>query len=403
MRVIHVIKATGVAGAERHLLDLLPALRARGCDARLLVLTEPGKPMEDFLDAARARKVPAAGLTIVGDLDLSVPVRLWRRFRREKPDLVHTHLIHADFYGIPAARLARVPAVVTTRHNDDAFRRRFPGRWVNRWLWARTDGGIAVSQALAHFSREMEGAKVPIRVIHHGTAAVGGTLAIERDARGAEAAGHEVSGREAPGAEASQRDALEPIRAELGLTADALVVGMMCRLTAQKGVSIGLQAFAAIAHAFPQAILLIAGEGPERSELERTAAELGLSGSVRFLGWRADSGRILAVLDLLMAPSRWEGFGLVVLEAMARGVPVLATRVGALPEIIADGETGLLVAAGDVGALAAALGKLLGDAGLRARLGAAGRARARREFRLERMAEETLGFYEEVVRGRRER
>lgn len=378
MRVIHVIKATGVAGAERHLLNLLPALRARACDARLLVLTEPGRPMKDFLDAARASRVPAAGLTIVGDLDLSVPVRLWRRFRREKPDLVHTHLIHADFYGVPAARLARVPAVVTTRHNDDAFRRRFPGRCVNRWLWARTDGGIAVSQALAHFSREMEGAKVPIRVIHHGIAAVGGTALIEREAA-------------------------ESIRVELALPSDALVVGVVCRLTVQKGVSYGLQAFAAIAHAFPHAILLIAGEGPERSELERMAAELGLSESVRFLGWRPDSGRVLAALDLLIAPSRWEGFGLVVLEAMARGVPVLATRVGALPEIVADGETGLLVASGDVGALAAALGRLLGDAGLRARLGAAGRERARREFGLERMAEETLGFYEEVVRGRRER
>ncbi|MBM3318418.1 MAG: glycosyltransferase [Candidatus Eisenbacteria bacterium] len=367
MRVIHLIKATGVAGAERHLLDLLPGLRARGCDARLLVLVERRRPADEFLEEARRRGVPAGREVIGGDVDPLLCARLALRLRRERPALLHTHLIHADLHGLAAARLARGPEVVTTRHNDDPFRRRWPVRPLLRLCWRGVAGGIAVSRAVRHFSREAEGAPATLPVVHHGIAPP----------------------------ESEDREA---VRASLGLDRGALVAGMLCRLTAQKGAADGLAAFAAAARAHPGAILLLAGDGPERAALERRAALLGIGERTRFLGWRDDANRILWALDVLIAPSRWEGFGLVVLEAMARGVAVLATRAGALPELVADGETGLLAAPGDVEALAAGLARLLGDAGLRARLGAAGRERARERFGLARMVAETLAVYERALR-----
>lgn len=365
-RVIHLIKATGIAGAERHLLDLLPQLRARGCDAHLWVLTEPRRPVVEFLDEARARGIPTESLTIRADLDLALLVRLVRRFRQTRPDMVHTHLVHADVLGGLAAHWAGVHAVVTTRHNDDAFRRLLPFRALNGWLWRRVDAGIAVSSSVERFSREIEFARAPIQVIHHGVASVA------RSDRG------------------NARDAL-------GIPSDAVVIGLACRLTKQKGVTHALQAFAMVSAAYPQAILLVAGDGPERRKLESQAARSDGRERVRFLGWQADSGPVLSALDVLMAPSLWEGFGMVLLEGMARGVPILATTAGAIPEIVADGETGLLVPPGDAAALAAALDRLLGDAALRARLGAAGAERAQRDFGLSRMAEETLASYAKVL------
>jgi glycosyltransferase involved in cell wall biosynthesis len=369
MRVIHVIKATGVAGAERHLLDLLPGLRARGCDARLCVLVEPKKPVAELFEQARRSGLPISSLPIHGHADASVCLRLARRFRRERPDIVHTHLMHADLYGIMAARLSHVPVAIMTRHDDLPFRRRFVLRQLNRWLWTRVDAGVAVSQAILRFSQEVEGATIPIRVIHHGLAQV-------------------------------EPEAAGPIRAAFGLEPDALVVGIVCRLMAQKGVTHGIAAFAMIASSFPSAMLFVAGDGPDRPKLEREVRARGLGERVRFLGWRADSGRILSALDLLMAPSLSEGFGLAALEAMARGVPVLATRAGAIPEVVVDGETGLLVPPADVEALSAGLTRLLSDPMLRARLGAAGVERARQQFSLARMVDATLELYEKPLRQR---
>ncbi len=367
MRVLHLVKATGVAGAERHLLSLLPGLRERGCDPRLLVLVDPRKPVDAFLEEIRSRGIPAQSLRIAGDLDAVTWVRLWRRIRHERPTVVHTHLMHADLYGITAARVARVPLVITTRHNDDAFRRRLPLRLLNRMLWSRVDAGIAVSQSLVRFSRTVEGAAVPIRAIHHGIASV----------------------------PAASRAAS---RASLDLPPNAVIIGAVCRLTRQKGVPYLLEAFAAITTSFPHTVLLVAGDGPDRQMLDRRIADLELQERVRFLGWRPDSDRILSALDLLVAPSLWEGFGLVVLEAMAHGIPVLASAVGAIPEIVVDGETGLLVPPADSAALRAGLERLLKDPELRTRLGAAGAERARSQFSLNRMIDDTLDFYEESAR-----
>jgi glycosyltransferase involved in cell wall biosynthesis len=144
------------------------------------------------------------------------------------------------------------------------------------------------------------------------------------------------------------------------------------------------------------ATLVVLGEGPERGALEALARDLG----VRLVlpGRVPDVAAVLRRADALVHAARWEGFGLAVLEAMLCSLPVVATRVSSVPEIVVDGETGLLVPVDDDRALHEALGRVLGDAGLRSRLGAAGRERARREFSVEAMAQRTLAVYADALR-----
>ena len=366
-RVLHLIKVTSIAGAETHLLTLLPGLRAQGFDARLLVLVEPGKPMHDFLQLAAERDVPAESVVIQRDLAPHLVPHLRDRFRASAPRIIHTHLQHADLYGIPAARLARVPAIVSTRHNENAFRRRLPLKLTNRMLWRMVKAGIAISDSVRRFAIEVEGA--PQHCVH--TIYYGLPVDPTRD---------------------EQRPHLRTvIRETLNIPPDAPVVGMACRLVEQKGVAYGLQAFQQIAARFPQARLVIAGDGPLRKLLENEARPLGEQ--VHFLGWRDDVPQLMAAFDVFLMPSLWEGFGLVALEAMAQRVPVIASAVSSLPEIIVPGETGLLVSPRDTAALAEALTLLLSDRALALHMGLMGEDRLETHFSASRMVEQTARLY----------
>jgi glycosyltransferase involved in cell wall biosynthesis len=374
MRVLHLIKVKGVAGAENHLLMLLAGLRERGVDARLHYLVEPGQPVDAFMAAAQAREIPVTR----GVIASHVSPRLARQIAGElaplRPDILHTHLLHADLYGALAARLMRTgkrrPRVISSRHNDDQFRYRAPVRLLNRALWRFTDYGIAISDAVRRFSIEVEGARPErIRTIHYGYPAPAGDPEAMRQAA----------------------------RAALGLPADAVVVGAACRLIEQKGLRYGLEAFARAAADVPAARLMIAGDGPLRGELEALARTLGIADRVQFLGWRPDAVGLMPAFDIFLMPSLWEGFGMVLLEAMAASVPVAGSRVSAIPEVVADGETGLLAAPRDVDGLAGALRALLVDAPLRRHMGMLGRERLETQFSGEAMAAATVALYREAL------
>lgn len=371
MRAVHIIKVTGMAGAEQHLLLLLAGLRARAVDAHLLLLVEPARPVDEMAAAAEARSIPTERLVIHSNRDLLLGWRLWRRLRALRPDLVHTHLLHADLFGIPAARLARVPVVLSGRHNDNAFRSRPLMRRLNRWLWGRVTGGVAISQHLAHFAATVEGAPPQkLYVIPYG---IDHTPYDDKQA-------------------AARRRAL---RDELGLPAGAVLVGMVSRLVEQKGVIHGLRAFARLAPFFPELHLVIAGDGPQRENLTQAAAELP-PGRVHFLGWRTDAQDVIGALDLFLMPSLWEGFGMTLLEAMSARVPVVASRVSAIPEIVLHGQTGLLVPPRDVGGLARAMYNLLVDESLRRHMGLLAEDRLEAHFSAARMVEQTCKLYEEL-------
>lgn len=369
-RVLHLSKMTGAAGSEGHLLTLLGGLRQHGLDARLWILVEPGKPVQDYVDRADALGIPTGRTIIRRDLDPGLWRRLVREFRVARPDLVHTHLLHADLHGIPAARRAGVSYVVSSRHNDDPFRRLLPARLLNRWLWRQADAGIAISEAIRQFSIRVEGARASqVHTIYYGLD---------------------------PTAVVAPPDARQRLRATLGLDPGALLVGSVCRLTAQKGLAYALRSFARLAGELG-AHYVIAGDGPLRTSLEDEARALGLANRVHFLGWRSDAPAVMAALDLVLAPSLWEGFGLVFLEAMAFGLPIVSTQVSAIPEVVLDGETGWLVPPRDPEALTAALRQALTAPDERRRRGEAGRRRVETVFTVEQMVERTLALYRSLA------
>ncbi len=372
--VLHIIKATRFSGAERHLLILLPALRQRRIDARLIVLTEPDKPMDDIAAAADAVGVPLRRMTIRRGLDLSTVPRLAAEIRAQQPDIVHTHLIHADVFGFLAARQAGVQHVISTRHNDDSFRRRWPLRLLHAWLWRRISAGVVISRALGEFVRQVEFAPPErVHVIHYG-------MANPRPS--------------ALDVELARRQ----LRLDLGhLPYETQLIGIASRLIEQKGIPYALEAFQQIAEEFPNAHLVIAGDGDQRSALEVQVQTMLLGDRVHFLGWRSDLQSVLRGLDVLLMPSLWEGFGLTLLEAMGARVPVVASHVSAIPEIVVHQETGFLVAPRDPEAIAYALRLLLADPLLRKHMGLNGEDRLETHFSLERMADQTAALYTRVL------
>ena len=366
-KVIHVIKVAGVVGAERHLLTLAAAQRAADVDAHIWALVAAGHSVPAFEELARAQGVPLETLPIRGVFDRRLLAALTEKLRTAAPDLVHTHLIHADLHGVRAARAANVPHVVTSRHNDNRALRIRLVRQLDRRMWRRVDAGIAISEAVHQFVLRTEGAPPQkLCTIHYGLD---------------------------PQTVSAPPDARARLRAELGLPEDTLLIGSVCRLIRQKGLVYGLRGFAKVAEAFPSAHYVLAGRGPLQQALQAEAHTLGVGERVHFLGWREDAHAVMAALDVLLAPSLWEGFGLIFLEAMALGVPIVATRVSAIPEVVADGETGWLVPPRNPAAIAEALRAALSAPAERRARGQAGRHRLEARFTVRRMVERTLTLY----------
>jgi glycosyltransferase involved in cell wall biosynthesis len=365
--VLHIAKMTGVAGMENHLLTLLPGLKASGLEVRLLILVEADQAMADYAAQMTALGVPTSSIVIRGNFDWRLIGRLTRMLRESKPDAVHTHLIHADLHGVIAARRANIGAIFMTGHNDDPFRRRWPIRLLQRYLWQRVTRGIAISEAVRRFQITIEHAPSD-RVI---TVPYGLDLSDLSIGDGARAVA----------------------RQELGIPPQAPVFGSVCRLVEQKGIDDALRAFWQISRRLPDAHYAIIGDGPLRAMLEVQTAGYQLTTRVHFLGWRSDARSLMVAFDTLLAPSRWEGFGLSVLEAMAARVPVIAATAGALPEIVVNGETGYLVPIGDVDALAQAMLQICEFPAQSHEMGEAARQRVETKFSAARMVASTLQVY----------
>jgi glycosyltransferase involved in cell wall biosynthesis len=191
---------------------------------------------------------------------------------------------------------------------------------------------------------------------------------------------------------------LEPtLRSSLEIPCEVEVLGVVANLIAYKGHRFLLEACHLVKQRYPRFVVLLIGEGPCRSELERLAKDLHLEAEIRFLGARQDVPRLLSVVGMVVLPSLHEGLPNAILEAMAAGKPVVATRVGGIPEAVVHGETGLLVPPADPGALAEAILALLGDPGRAGAMGRAGRDRVVKKFGMDRMVLETQKLYEELL------
>ena len=348
MKVAHVHRMRGIGGSERHLLALLPGLAALGVEPVFVGLDDPAWDPEPFYEQL---PVESVRIRMGHELDPRVVGRLHGALRGA--DIVHTHLVHADVYGA-LARGDRT--LVSTKHNDDPFRAG-PFRHVEGALTRRAARVIAITEALKRFNVERVGLPADkIDVVRYGL--------------------------DAPPRAWGEN-------AHLGLPDDARVLLAISRLVPQKGLDVAVRALRRVREEEPRAVLVVLGEGPERARL---AGE-----GVYLPGRVGDVSAWLARAELLVHPARWEGFGLALLEAMLAGKPVVATRVSSIPEIVVDGETGLLVPPDDPEALAAAILRVLRDPG---RLGEAGLARARSEFSVELMSRRTLAVYDRALSSR---
>jgi len=362
VKVLHVVKSQGVGGAERHLLTLLPALRERDVEARLVSL-DAGGDAQRFHGALDAAGVPWLRVDCGPDVNPLLAGRVVRVVRDERPDLLHTHMVHGDVYGSIAAHVLRVP-FVSSRHNDDRYLLG-PFRHVDRAFMHGVRRIVAISDAVRAFHERAGLPRAKLVTIHYG-----------------------LDGLPAAPSELTPSDADIPD--------DAPLVLSVARLIAQKDHATLLRAFARVHAEHPGARLAILGWGPLEAELRVLVRRLGLDGVVAITG-RVEPRAWLERADVFAHTPQWEGFGIVLLEAMLASLPIVATRVSAVPEIVVDGETGALAAPGDVDGVARALGGLLADETRRRALGDAGLRRAREDFSVARMADATVGVYREAL------
>lgn len=368
MKVLHVITGIDRGGAENHLLDLVSHQRASGMEVVVAYLRGKG------YWAATLRELGVAvhdlGLKFYGDLRPLAKLR--RIIKGAEFDLIHAHLPPAELYSRLALLGLGVPLVIS-KHNEERFYDGPAQKVVGRWVGKRARCVIAISDAVKRF---MSGAGLGLdprkfETIHYGIDA-------------------------APFAKVP-RDEVAALRDEWRIPAGALVVGFVGRLVAQKDIGTLLRGFARFSASDENARLVIVGEGALEASLRQLAEELGMAGRIVWAGFRSDIHRVMSAFDIFALTSTYEGLGLVLLEAMASQRPVVATRVGAIPEVVIDGRTGVLVGSGNPDELAAALQKL-NDEALRTQLGTAGRQRVLQEFTLTKMCGQTDRVYAQSAR-----
>ncbi len=355
LRIVHVITPSRLSGAERYMMTLAERLTACGHACIVFCKHRAGAVIAECERRALAvRPVP-----LYGKLDISAPFRLARRLRAERADIVHTHLSTASLWGAVAAHRAGLPVVATVQGRNTAT------------CYRLADRLIANSEAVRE---HMVAQGIPTERISTVYNAV------------------DLSGfrRRLGPAEAKQRLGIDPAR---------LVIGTAAHLSPKKGHDDLLVAAAQVVKVVPDADFVLLGDGNQRGELERLADRLQLTSRVTFLGFRHDVADVMSAYDVFALASWWEPFGLVFVEAMALGLPVVTTRAGGAPEVVADGETGMLVRPRDPTALAAALIRLATEPTLRARMGEAGPARAAR-FDIARLAGDVEAVYQRAIRER---
>jgi len=379
-KVLVLIKGLGLGGAERLLVDSLPFLDRSRFDYHVAYLL----PWKRFL----VPELESAGIPVhcLGGMWNSsegsqassweavalLPQALRRLLmlqRRERFDVIQADLPVAGILARVAGRLSSVP-VVYTEHN---LQERYHSvtRWANAATYAWNRRVLAVSGEVAE-SIGRRGLVERTRVV-----TLMNGVPVEQ-VRAEAAQGHDV-------------------RRELNIPEDHLVVGTVAVLRSQKRLTDWFQVAARVAAERPHVTFLLVGGGPLEAEVRTLVESLGLSPRVRMPGFRADGRRLMGTMDVFLMTSEFEGLPIALLEAMTLGKPVVSTRVGGIPEVVETGVTGLLAPVGALDELTSSVTRLLDDASLRTRLGAAGAAKVESEYHVQRRVRAIENLYDEVL------
>jgi glycosyltransferase involved in cell wall biosynthesis len=395
LRVLHVIGNLDVGGAQEVVRSLAPALA--GCGVQASVLTLRDGPMREALEAdgVRVHVVPGRRRSLVRDPRAWSELLRIRRdvtevVERERADILQTHLLSSlDFLMLGVGTRRRRPSVIWTFHNarldlrpdqlpagDPTLGLKRRGYRLGYRSASRVAAAlVAVSGEVGRsVASELHPAPGRLVVIPNG---------VQVDRYG----------------EAGDRDAA---RDSLGVPRDAFLLICVAKLYEQKGHAVLLDAFAGL-QAAEGVHLVLVGDGPLRAQLAERVRDSSLQGRVHLGGIRDDIPSLLAASDAFVLPSLWEGLPMALLEAMASGLPIVASRVAGTEEVLAGTEAGTLVQPGDVDALAAALERVIGDAELRGRLGAAARERVAERYSVAAQAAAHAALYRDVMARRRRR
>jgi glycosyltransferase involved in cell wall biosynthesis len=360
-----------MGGTERVVWELATRLPRERFEVAVWLTESPG--LDELAASLRARDIEVERVSEVGSRwDWLGMVRTWRGLKRRRPALLHLHHVWpaSDRYLPSLAEAAGVPHLVLTEHivgqPHSAGQKLLKRRELER-----ADAVTAVCGAVAEsLVRDYGVSRERLRVVPNGAD---------------------------PPDEAVEHPAARRLRASLGASAMKPLWVCAGRLEEQKGHAVLIEALAEVKRRGLDFVVALAGDGSLRAELERRVAGLGLTDCVRFLGMVEELGPLLAAADAVVMPSRWEGLPLTLLEALARGRPVVASAVGGIPEVIEDRVSGRLVPPGDVTALVEALEWLHRRADLAAALGREGLATVRERYTWERVVESFEEVYDEVL------
>lgn len=359
MKTLHVEAGTHLYGGGLQVFFLVQGLQTRGEEALLVCPTGSAIAAQ-----ARAHGLRVHEIAMGGDQDIGLIGRVRALIRTERPDLVHLHSRRgSDVWGALAARLEGVPTVMSRRNDNPE-----PRGWFNL-KYKLYDRVVAISDGIRQV---LLGAGLsPDKVV-----CVHSAVDTERYR--------------------PHRDDIDWFRDEFELAPDELTIAMAAQFIARKGHRTLIAALPAVIAVHPRTRVLLFGQGPEMAAMKKLVRRAALQQHVVFAGFRSDLERVLPCIDLMVHPAEMEGLGVALLQAAACGLPIVAGRAGGIPEIVRPGLNGELIEPGDVGALSGHLIRLLGDAALRQRYGAAGRALTLAEFSIDAMVEGNLQVYREV-------
>lgn len=360
VNILYIIWSLGLGGAERVVINLAKGLDKARFNPMVCCLNEAG----EFAAELESAGIKVIALHKKSKADITVIAKLITVITENNIQIVHTHLWGANFWGRIAAKFAKVPVIIATEHNVDIWKSGL-NFILDRLLARISDKIIAVSQSVKGFYIKQGIPAGKIEVIYNG---------ISLDPR------------------CSILDA----RKSFGLSDGESLLAVVGRLVEQKGHRYLFEALSML-NGRRKVKLLVIGDGPEQQRLADSVQRLGLGAKIIFTGLRKDVREFIRGIDILVLPSLREGLPVAALEAMAAGKPVIATNVGGTPELISDGETGLLVKPADPLALSGALEKLLSDRQLAQTMGERGRKRVENYFSLAKMINETEKLYEECL------
>jgi glycosyltransferase involved in cell wall biosynthesis len=360
MKVLHVEMGRHLYGGARQAAYLLNGLD-RFPGKHVLVCAEAG----GIVGAIRNPAVAVHPLAMRGDLDLPFIGRLRRIIRRERPDFLHVHSRRGDFLSALAGQLERVPAIHSRRVDN-------PPRWFDRRC------KLALFQRIIAISRGIHDVLLRAGVCEHKLLCIPSAVDTEQYRPGCD---------------------MTWFSEQFCAGAERPVIGIIAQLIERKGHKVLFDALPLVLERHPGARLLVFGRGPLGEQLRRYIRALGIEHAVHFSGYRSDMDRIIPCLDLVVHPAWMEGLGVSLLEAAACGVPIIATRVGGIPEIVLDGVNGFLIEPGDSRQLAEAMCRLLDQPETAGAFGQAGRRLALERYSLARMVENNYRAYVSLLQG----